>query len=77
MTHEQEGGIKLMLNKQNTIPGYSPYHFGYLTILSITIDPNGEENIVVVKIKDILQAVIKKGKNIRYGENKGTFWKLV
>jgi RHS repeat-associated protein len=28
-------------------PGYSPYHFGYDNPI-ITIDPNGEENIVVV-----------------------------
>jgi RHS repeat-associated protein len=28
-------------------PGYSPYHFGYCNPI-ITIDPNGEENIVIV-----------------------------
>jgi RHS repeat-associated protein len=33
--------------KEGKYPGWSPYHFGYCSPI-ITIDPNGEENIIIV-----------------------------
>jgi RHS repeat-associated protein len=67
--------------KQEKYPGYSPYHFGYDNPI-ITIDPNGEENIVVIGNQSNAKGTVepysdfkngKKEQGYRYGENRRHF----
>ncbi|GIV45112.1 MAG: hypothetical protein KatS3mg035_2235 [Bacteroidia bacterium] len=59
--------------QQAKYPGYSPYHFGYCDPI-IVIDPNGEENIVVVGNQGSSPKSDKKADgSYRYGKNRRHF----